>query len=127
LTLSLLLDEHISSFLTHPLAEAGIFAQAVAHVGLSGKPDETVWAFAMRHEMAVVTTNVSDFLDLAETGIHPGLILLRESGLTRDEQWHRLKPAIELVRFQEESDFLLNKVLDIRGPGLFRLFEVPPA
>lgn len=81
MTFKLLLDEHISPFLTRNLAQLGIFAQAVVYVGLSGETDSTVWAFAARHEMAIVTTNADDFLELADdVEVHSGLILLRESG-----------------------------------------------
>jgi predicted nuclease of predicted toxin-antitoxin system len=124
--LRLLLDEHISPSLTAKLAELGVFAQAVAHVGLSGQPDRLVWAFASQHEMAVVTTNAADFLDLLEDAeLHPGLILLRESGLHREQQWQRLEPAIRFIQSQYDADYLVNKVIDILSPGEFRILEVP--
>ena len=126
MTLRLLLDEHISPSLTAKLAEIGVFAQAVAHVGLSGQPDRVVWAFALQHEMAVVTTNVADFLDLADDAeLHPGLILLRESGLNRQQQWDRLEPAVRFVQAQQGADYLLNKVIDILSPGELRVLLVP--
>jgi len=125
-TLQLLLDEHLSPFLTKRLAEIGVFAQAVAHVGLNGHTDHEVWAFAMEHDMAVVTTNVDDFLELLEdVESHPGLILLRESGLSRDQQWTRLEPAIRFVQSQVDPSYLVNKVIDILGPGQFHSVIVP--
>lgn len=101
-------------------AEMGVFAQAVAHVGLNGQPDRAVWAFAMQHAMAVVTTNADDFLELLEDAeLHPGLILLRESGLSREQQWTRLEPAIRFVQSQADPSYLINRVIDILGPGQF--------
>ena len=38
---------------------------------------------------AVVTTNARDFIELLDVDVHPGLIVLRESGLSREEQWDR--------------------------------------
>jgi predicted nuclease of predicted toxin-antitoxin system len=126
MTLRLLLDENISPFLTVRLTEMDVFAQAVAHIGLRGQPDRTVWAFAMRHEMAVVTTNADDFIDLLEdVELHPGLILLRESGLSREQQWARLEPVIRFVQSRTEPDYLVNRVIDILGPGRFLSLVIP--
>jgi len=36
---------------------------------------------------AVLTINARDFIELLDVAVHPGLIVLRESGLSRDEQW----------------------------------------
>jgi predicted nuclease of predicted toxin-antitoxin system len=122
----LLLDEHLSPFLALSLAEMGVFAQAVAHIGLAGRPDHAVWAFALHHDMAVVTTNAGDFLELLESlELHPGLILLRESGLSREQQWSRLEPAVRFVQSQADPDYLVNKVIDIFGPGKFHSVAIP--
>ena len=108
------------------LAEIGAFAQAVAHVGLNGQPDHAVWEFAMQHDMAVVTTNADDFLELLEdVELHPGLILLRESGLSREEQWARLEPAVRFIQSQTDPDYLVNRVIDILGPGYFLSVDIP--
>jgi predicted nuclease of predicted toxin-antitoxin system len=96
-TLRLLLDENLSPSLAGQLANLGVFAQAVAHAGLAGRPDHEIWAFAMSRDMAVVTTNAADFLELADVELHPGLILFRESGLSRAEQWRRLEPVVRFV------------------------------
>ena len=76
--------------------------EAVAHVGLSGEPDEHIWNYALEHDFTVLTTNARDFIRLLNVEVHPGLIVLRESGLTRDEQWDRVRPVIEHVL--ESSD-----------------------
>jgi hypothetical protein len=78
----------------------------------------------MKHDMAVVTTNAADFLVLADADLHPGLILLRESGLSRQEQWLHLEPAIRFLQSQSDPDFLLNGVLEIFGPNQFHLRRV---
>jgi predicted nuclease of predicted toxin-antitoxin system len=73
----------------------GIYAQSVPHVGLSGHLDHEIWKYALEHDFVVVTTNARDFIPLLNVDLHPGLIVLRESGLTRDEQWERIKPVLE--------------------------------
>jgi predicted nuclease of predicted toxin-antitoxin system len=79
----LLLDEHISPALVRLLAEVGVYAQSVPHVGLAGRADHVVWQDALDHDFAVVPTNAQDFIELLNVPVHPGLIVLRESGLSR--------------------------------------------
>jgi predicted nuclease of predicted toxin-antitoxin system len=76
----LLLDENISPALVGRLAEVGVYAQAVPHVGLAGRADHTVWKYALDNDFAVVTANARDFIELLNVPAHPGLIVLRESG-----------------------------------------------
>jgi hypothetical protein len=45
----------------------------------------------------VVTTNAKAFLALLDVEIHPGLIVLRESGLSRQEQWDRIEPVLQYL------------------------------
>ena len=56
---------------------------------------------------------------------HPGLIVLRESGLSRNEQWDRLRPVIEHVKDSGNEDFLLNKLIEITGVGRFEARDIP--
>ncbi len=57
--------------------------------------------------------------------VHPGLIVLRESGLSRNEQWDRLQPVIEHVRDSGDEDFLLNKLIEITGVAQFEVRDIP--
>jgi len=54
------------------LGEKGLYAEAVAHVGLSGEPDEHIWNYALEHDFTVVTTNARDFIRLLNVEVHPG-------------------------------------------------------
>ena len=121
----LLLDENISPALVRLLADLGVYSQSVPHVGLAGRTDHVVWQYALDHDFAVVTTNARDFIELLDAPVHPGLIVLRESGLSRQEQWERLAPVIEHVKKSADEDFLLNKFIEIRGVGQFRITEIP--
>ena len=66
-----------------------------------------------------------DFIDLLDVDVHPGLIVLRESGLSRNEQWDRLRPVIEHVKDSGNEDFLLNKLIEITGLGRFEARDIP--
>lgn len=120
----LLLDEHISPALVARLAEVGIYAQSVSHVGLAGRADHEIWQYALDHDFAVVTTNARDFIELLDVDLHPGLIVLRESGLSRNEQWDRLQPVIKHVKDSGDEDFLLNKLIEITGVGRFEARDI---
>lgn len=64
----------------------------------------------------VVTTNARDFISLLDVEVHPGLVVLRESGLTRDEQWDRIKPVIKHVMDAEDPNLLVKQAdRDQRG------------
>jgi predicted nuclease of predicted toxin-antitoxin system len=119
-----LLDENLSPRLVQHLGGKGIPAQHVAHVGLSGARDADVWRYAYEHDQVVVTVNASDFLVLAAgVEIHPGLIVLRSRGLTREEQWAWVEPVVDaVVRLRED---LVNKAVEVTGPGTFRIRDLP--
>jgi hypothetical protein len=73
----------------------------------------------------VVTTNARDFIELLDTPVHPGLIVLRESGRSRQEQWEQLLPVIEHLKKSGDEDFLLNKLIEITGVRQFTNREIP--
>jgi predicted nuclease of predicted toxin-antitoxin system len=124
----LLLDEHLSPKLAAWCAERrGIYAASVAHLGLSETADQAIWQYAFDHDYVVVTTNARDFLHLLNVELHPGLIVLRESGLTRDEQWERLVSAIDDIQRQPDPEtYTINRVIEILGSGQILVREIPP-
>ena len=97
-----LLDEHLSPTLVSRLAFLGCYAVAVPHVGLSGAADSAVWRYAYENDLIVVTTNAKDFFALLDVEVHPGLMVIRESGLSREEQWKRIEPVLlHLLAFND--------------------------
>ena len=120
----ILLDEHVSPSLVGKLGDKGVFAAAATYVGLSGEPDAKIWNYAFVNDF-VVTSNARDFIRLLNVEVHPGLIVLRESGLTRDEQWHRIRPVIEHVLESDDDNFLVNKLLEISGVDEWEIREIP--
>lgn len=121
----LLLDENISPALVNRLGEDDVFAQAVPHVGLSGRPDHEIWRYALDHDFSVVTTNGRDFIKLLNVDVHPGLIVLRQSGLTREEQWAALLPVVEHIKASGDDNFLLNKLVEIISLGQWETSHIP--
>lgn len=120
-----LLDEHISPTLVSKLASLGFYGVAVPHIGLSGASDAEVWRYAYDHNMIVVTTNAKDFLALLDVEVHPGLIVLRESGLSRAEQWERIEPVLQFLSGKSDEGFMLNKVIEVSAPSRFSVREIP--
>jgi predicted nuclease of predicted toxin-antitoxin system len=116
--LNILLDENLSPRLVARLSMVGVFAQHVSHVGLSGKSDFDVWCYAFAHEQIVITINAKDFLNLAANSeLHSGLMILRQSGLTTQEQWEWIEPAIKLAKSEEEQGRnLINRAIEIFSP-----------
>jgi hypothetical protein len=86
-----------------------------------------VWQYALDHDFAVVTTNARDFIELLDAPLHRGLIVLRESGLSRQEQWERLVPVIEHAKKSGDEDFMMNKLIEIIGVRQFTIREIPGA
>ncbi len=76
------------------MAFLGCYGVAVPHAGLSGASNQAVWRYAYENDLIVITTNAKDFIPLLDVEVHPGLIVLRESGLSRAEQWERIEPVI---------------------------------
>jgi predicted nuclease of predicted toxin-antitoxin system len=120
-----LLDEHLSPTLASRMASLGCYGLAVPHVGLSGASDPAVWRYAYENDLTVITTNANDFLALLDVEMHPGLIVLRESGLSRQEQWERIEPVLQYLVRLNDRNFMLNKVIEIDAPGRFSVREIP--
>ena len=53
----------------------------------------------LARDQIVVTVNVGDFLRLAASmEVHPGVIALREAGLSAEQQWLRVQSALQLIQ-----------------------------
>jgi predicted nuclease of predicted toxin-antitoxin system len=125
--MKLLLDEHLSPTLCTWCASAkGIYAAAVAHVGLAGFVDSSIWRYALENDYVIVTSNAKDFIQLLDVEIHPGLIILNESGLAREEQRDRLAIALDYIFAQPSSDsFMINRVIEVLDTKTIYDREIP--
>jgi predicted nuclease of predicted toxin-antitoxin system len=123
----LLIDEHLSPRLIAWCAERrSVYAASVAHVGLAGRSDAEVWGHALEHDFVVVTANARDFLELLNVELHPGLIVLREGGLSREEQWARLEAALDHVQSQPDpAAYMVNRVVEVVTVSEVAAREIP--
>ena len=61
-----------------------------------------------------MTINAADFLRLASpVELHPGLVVLRSQGLSREEQWAWLEPVIESLAVSGIDP--ANHVVEVTG------------
>ena len=121
----LLIDEQLSPSLVQWAAQLDVYALSVPHAGLAGKPDVFLWHYAFEHDLVVVTTNVRDFIELLDVELHPGLIVMREAGLSRTQQWARLEPLLRHVLAAGDPNFMVNRVIEVWGVRHFEVREVP--
>ena len=106
------------------LATKGVAAVYVAHIGMQGATDPEVWEHAFHHNQIVVTVSAADFLQLAgSVDLHPGLVVLRARGLSRDEQWAWLEPVIDWLMTTGEA--LVNKAVIVTDKGKFGSLTLP--
>ena len=122
-----LVDEDLSPTIAARLPLLGHAASHVAHVGLTSTTDRALWKLAMDRDEVVITANARDFLKLA-TGVelHPGLIVLREGALDRDEQWDRVQAALKHLNHKGITD-LTNLVVEVHAPDKIVVQQTPPA
>jgi predicted nuclease of predicted toxin-antitoxin system len=124
----LLIDENLSPRLVGWCAQKGLYAVAVAHVGLTGRADAALWRHAIENDFVVVTANTRDFIELLDVELHPGLIVLREGDLSRAEQWERLERALDrILKSPDPAGYMINRVVEVVSLQDIRVQEIPPA
>jgi hypothetical protein len=56
--------------------------------------------------------------------VHPGVIALREAGLSAEQQWLRVQSALQLIK-QSDNDDLINRVFEIQSENVYMWHEIP--
>ena len=75
-------------------------------------------------DQIVVTVNVGDILRLAASmEVHPGVIALREAGLSAEQQWLRVQSSLQLIQHGQGTD-LINRVLEIQSEAVHLWHEI---
>ena len=64
------------------------------------------------------------FIKLLDVEVHPGLVVLRESGLSRKEQWDHLLPLVKHLKAHGDDNALLNKLVEITAAGHWVIREI---
>jgi hypothetical protein len=68
-----------------------------------------------------------DHLALLDVELHPGLIVLREGGLSREEQRMRLETALDCLQSQPDpAAYMVNRVVEVVAIGEVVVREMPP-
>ncbi len=101
----LLLDENISPKVATALAhEDGVYVCHARDRGLLAATDGEVLERAFIEDRVLVTANVADFVKLAHAReIHPGIVLLEDGALPRDEQIRLVRAAVAALGESEIS------------------------
>ena len=112
----LLLDENISPKVGEMLrAQDGVDAVHVRERGLLQAPDRDVLERAYAEDRVLVTKNVEDFVKLARAcDLHPGILLLEDGDLVRDEQLRVVRASVALLGPERD---LVNRVLRVWADG----------
>lgn len=125
MNVKLLVDENLSPFVAETLRrEDGLDVVHVRDRGLLEADDRMVLDRAYAEDRIVVTCNVEEFVRFARAReVHPGLVLVEDGSLLRDEQLVVLRTAVRIL--QREPD-LVNRVMRIWADGR-TAFETIPA
>ncbi len=120
----LLLDENISPKVGEMLRDQdGLDAVHVRERGLLQAPDQDVLERAFAEDRVLVTKNVEDFVKLARArDLHPGILLLEEGDLVRNEQLRVVRAAVALLAPERD---LVNRVLRVWADGRYVFEDVP--
>jgi predicted nuclease of predicted toxin-antitoxin system len=106
----LLVDECLSPALVREARQFDIDAYHLLHVGRAASQDWEVVAYAVAHDMILVTNNASDFRRLyAAQELHPGLVILVPN-VGREMQLQLFREALARLRDLGE---LVNRALEI--------------
>lgn len=126
--MKLLIDENLSARLAVELQGEGVDAVHVRERGLLGATDPQVLERAYAEDRILVTGNVDDFVTLAHSrDLHPGLVLVEDGGLTRQEQTQVVRAAIVLLEAEKHAGRdLVNRVLRVWLDGGHRFEDIPP-
>ena len=118
--IKLLIDEDLSPRVAHLLCEQySIDSICVRDRGLLSSNDPEVLEYAFQEDRILVTANIRDFEQLARSyEIHPGIVLIRDGSLLREEQIIIVKNAIQAIEEElKDGRDMINRVLYISIDG----------
>lgn len=123
----LLLDENLSPSVAVALCRDGLDVAHVRDRGLNGATDAEVLSKAYEEDRILVTANVGDFEQLARAHeVHPGIVLVEDGDLLRDEQAEITRRAIAAIAAEHQAGRdMVNRVLRISRDGDPRLEDLP--
>jgi len=114
--IKLLIDEDLSPRIAHLLCEQCLIDSiSVRDRGLLSSNDQEILEYAFQEDRILVTANIRDFEELSRSyEVHPGIVLIRDGSLLRDEQITIVKNAIQAIEAElEDGRDMINRVLYI--------------
>lgn len=118
--IKLLIDEDLSPRVAHLLCEQCLIDSiSVRDRGLLSSNDQEILEYAFQEDRILVTANIRDFEKLARScEVHPGIVLIRDGSLLRDEQITIVKNATQAIEAElEDGRDMINRVLYISIDG----------
>lgn len=114
-----LIDECLSVALVPVAHEEGFEVYHVAHIGLAGAKDRTVFARVREEGFVFATNNRADFLH--DVDLHAGLLVIVPS-CRRDVQVALFRTALQRVA---AIGSMVNKILEIDEGGRIHVYDWP--
>jgi predicted nuclease of predicted toxin-antitoxin system len=120
----LLLDENLSVRVAETLRKAeGLDVVHARDRGLLEAEDHVVLERAYAEDRILVTCDVDDFIKLAGAReLHPGLVLVEDGELHREEQLRVIRAAVAVLRGERD---LVNRALRIWLDGTTVFEDIP--
>ena len=118
--IKLLIDEDLSPRVAHLLCEQLLIDSiSVRDRGLLSSNDQEILEYAFQEDRILVTANIRDFEELAQScEVNPGIVLICNGSLIRDEQITIVKNAIQAIEAElEDGRDMINRVLYISIDG----------
>ncbi len=118
--IKLLIDEDLSPRVAHFLCEKCLIDSiSVRDRGLLSSNDQKILEYAFQEDRILVTANIQDFEELARScEVHPGIVLVRDGSLLRQEQITIVKNAIQAIEAElKDGRDMINRVLYISIDG----------
>lgn len=125
--IKLLIDENLSPAVATNLRAEGFDVVHARDRGLLAASDEQVFAKALAEDRVVVTSNVADFVALAQSAdLHGGAVLVEDGALLRDEQEQVIRHALTALAGEYSAGRdMLNRVLRVDLAGNTAFEDVP--
>jgi predicted nuclease of predicted toxin-antitoxin system len=122
-----LLGENLSPQIAVRLRAQGFYVVHVRDRGLLEANDATVLDCAFREDRMLVTSNVDDFVRLGRAvQVHPGLLLIEQGSLLRDEQMEIVRRGLALIEAElAGGGDMVNRVLRMWADLTYAFEELP--
>jgi hypothetical protein len=131
-----LIDECLTPVLVKVAVDAGYVAQAVPYIGLQGSLDHEILAYAVEHDLILVTNNARDFRGASRSApgglyakqeVHPGLVcLISDKGMSLPRSVALFEAALaELAKRHDMVNTAVEVHEDLGGQLRVEVYDIP--